>query len=107
MGEMIINYSKLNGLSNTAKKAADRYNKRINQLNKKLIDCNIIIIKLNNSVNYWRKRVTEEMEIIDLLNSCIYEKIEEKIKLHYGTKEIDRYKKLYYYLRNLQPTNCR
>ena len=32
MGEMIINYSKLNGLSNTAKKAADRLNKRINQL---------------------------------------------------------------------------
>jgi len=46
--------------------------------------------------------VTEEMKIIHLLSSCIYEKIEEKIKIHYGTKEIDRYKKLYYYLKNMQ-----
>lgn len=32
MGQLIVNYSKLNGLSNTARKVADKYEDRINEL---------------------------------------------------------------------------
>lgn len=35
------------------------------------------------------------MKIIDILKRCEYEKIEEKIKLHYGDNELNEYKKLY------------
>ena len=42
------------------------------------------------------------MKIIDLLNSCIYEKIEEKIKLHYGANKLNEYRKLYDSLKTIE-----
>ena len=68
MGEMIINYSKLNGLSNTAKKAADRYNKRINQLEgfrKKLDELDTLNTGNLNQAN---------LQIKNRINECINKK---------------------------------
>ena len=79
MGEMIINYSKLNGLSNTAKKAADRYNKRINQLEgfrKKLDELDTLNTGNLNQAN---------LQIINRINECI----NKKEKMTNSTKYID------------------
>ena len=41
------------------------------------------------------------MRIIDIIKNCPYKKIEDKIKMHYGTKELKDYKKLYYRLKSM------
>ena len=44
------------------------------------------------------------MKVIDILKMCEYDKIAEKIKLHYGEKELKEYKDLYENLIN-KPDN--
>lgn len=42
------------------------------------------------------------MTIKELLNTCPYEKIQEKIAIHYGMDELDKYELLYINLKNTE-----